>query len=341
MEAPFPLGPRALLSAGLLHTLEQHYAFGPIHTYRDLGGAYNLNARVETPRGIYVARVYRPWITAQRLRALHALKHWLHTQQLPIVLPIPTVAGNTLTTYQDRLIEVERFLPHSDAPELRACYAQAFALLGRFHTVLAGYTHAATFPQPLVENYGLPAILTQWVEQTKHRIQQLSHVQAAEAVAVCDKTIELLEYLSLWWREAEHQLPRQLVHGDYGVGNLLWQDHQVVAIGDFDFLAFHERIFDIAYPLYWMCARLDPVMDPQGWAWDQVAAMISHYNTSSHQPLVSEERRAIPLEMARVPLYWIAEAGFLEDPTDAVLSYTKGVAAAQWLIEHADEIDLG
>ena len=53
MEATFPVGPRASLSAALLQTLEQHYAFGPIHAYHDLGGAYNLNVRIETRNGIY------------------------------------------------------------------------------------------------------------------------------------------------------------------------------------------------------------------------------------------------------------------------------------------------
>jgi homoserine kinase type II len=325
----------------LLHGLEQQYAFGPIRAYRDLGGAYNLNVRVETLHGSYVARVYRPWVTAHRLRALHTIKRWLHAQQLPILLPLPTVAGETLTTYEDRLVEVEPFLPHNDATEVWSRYAQAFALLGRFHTVLAGYAPAATLPPPLVENYALPTILAQWVEHAKHRIQQLSHAQATAAVALCKTTLALLEQLALWWTEAGDRLPRQLVHGDYGVGNLLWRDHQIMAIGDFDFLAVHERVFDVAYPLYWMCRRLEPTTDPQGWAWDQVAAMMGQYNMNSQPPLTSDERRAVPFEMARVPLYWIGEAGFLDDPISAVLSHTEGVAAAQWLIEHAHELKLG
>ena len=86
------------------------------------------------------------------------------------------------------------------------------------------------------------------------------------------------------------------------------------------------------------CARLQPATHPEEWSWDQIATMIAQYNTSSDHPLTGGERRAIPFVMARVPLYWIGEAGFLAEPIDAILSQTKGPATAQGLVEHASEL---
>ncbi|MCG0239945.1 MAG: hypothetical protein L6E13_12375 [Firmicutes bacterium] len=44
--------------------------------------------------------------------------------------------------------------------------------------------------------------------------------------------------------------------------------------------------------------------------------------------------RALPTEIARIPLYWVAEAGFTENPARGVLEVTAGIALAEWLMDH-------
>jgi hypothetical protein len=48
MRPATPIGPRAELSASLIRAIERHCDLGPISGYRDLGGAYNLNLRLDT-----------------------------------------------------------------------------------------------------------------------------------------------------------------------------------------------------------------------------------------------------------------------------------------------------
>lgn len=40
------------------------------------------------------------------------------------------------------------------------------------------------------------------------------------------------------------------------------------------------------------------------------------------------------MEIARIPLYWVAEAGFTENPARGVLEVTAGIALAEWLMDH-------
>ncbi|MBO0781188.1 MAG: hypothetical protein J2P37_20400, partial [Ktedonobacteraceae bacterium] len=56
------------------------------------------------------------------------------------------------------------------------------------------------------------------------------------------------------------------------------------------------------------------------------------------QPLTQEEVRALPFIMARVPLYWIAEACFLPDPVQKIIGQEEKIGDAAWLLEHRDEI---
>lgn len=331
MKSSLPIGPRAEYSAALLKTLTRAYDLGAVRSYADLGGTYNVNLRLDTARGTFVARVHRPWVTPERLRVLRLVKQRLQAAQIPVAVPIPARRGAAWVQHDDRLIEVEPFIAHSGATDTWQRYEQAFAMLGRMHTALAACT---ALPPPRVQNYGEPVVLRHWVARTR----QCAEVEQSPAArAVCDKAAQLLQQIAAWWQHASADLPRQLTHGDYGGGNLLFQDEQIVAVLDFDFLDVHERVFDLAYTLYWMLERLESHAPFSQRSWQRVAAMLACYNATAQPPLTQAERRALPFEMARVPLYWIAEASFLPDPHAAVIQHARGVAAAHWLLDHADD----
>jgi homoserine kinase type II len=122
------------------------------------------------------------------------------------------------------------------------------------------------------------------------------------------------------------------------IGNSLWVNQEIVTIVDFDFLAYHERIFDIAYALYWIFVRLEPEAAVQDWSWDRAIKVLGLYNAASGCPLSKQEYLALPLEMARVPLYWIAEAVYLEHPVDAVLNQANDLVNSEWLIDQFDDL---
>lgn len=329
MELPFATGPRAVASAALLTMLARAYDMGALQGYADLGGTYNANLRLDTARGAFVARVHRPWVTTERLGGLRRVKQHLQAASIPVAVPIPSRRRVAYVQHDDRLVEVERFISHDGTASTWQRYEQAFGMLGRVHAALAA---CPAPPPPRVQNYGEPAVLRHWVARTQQRLA----AEHTAARAVCDTAAQLLQQIGGWWQHASGALPRQLIHGDYGGDNLLFGDARLVAVLDFDFLDVHERVFDLAYAVYWMFERLEPhVAWPQR-AWQRVPDMLAHYDATAQPPLSEAERRALPFEMARVPLYWMAEAAFLPDPHAAVLQHARGVAAAHWFVAHAD-----
>jgi aminoglycoside phosphotransferase (APT) family kinase protein len=211
--------------------------------------------------------------------------------------------------------------------------------LWQLHTVLADLSDRATLPAPQVENYGLPQDLIAWIASAKQRLAQRQDAEVSAGRAICDRAETLLQEIAQWWERVGQFLPSQLIHGDYGVGNLLFAQGQIAAVVDWDFLACHERLFDLAYALFWMCERLEATNDTRMRVWPRVQELVAHYQATAQQRLTLEERRALPIEMARVPLYWIAEAAWLSDPLTAILQRADQVAFAQWLLSHQPAID--
>ncbi len=338
MQENIDYGPRANFNAELSKLIAEQYNIGIVTATEDLGGTYNLNILLQTTRGTYVVRVYRPWVTYERLAMLHQVKQVLHENALPVTLPIATRLNKTIIAYQDRHAEVEHFVPSDNIPETWQRYETAFALLAKLHAVLATKLEHISVVPPLVANYGTPDVLLAWTLQAEQRIRQNPEDENTQvALALCEDTVQLLSKMQVEWRKTE-KLPQQIVHGDYGAGNLLFRDQQIVAILDFDFLAVSERIFDIAYTLYWMFRRIEGTLPPEKLSWSLVNTMLRSYNNSSFQPLTQAEIQTLPFEIARVPLYWIAEAHILPNPTQTLVQLADNVRFAHWIVEHGDEL---
>lgn len=134
------------------------------------------------------------------------------------------------------------------------------------------------------------------------------------------------------------------VHGDYGGDNVLMAHDAIVAILDFDFMAYRERIFDIAYGLYWalyrFCERQNGEVTPLRCI-GQASSALAHYNRHAPIPLNEHEIMALPWEMARIPLFWLAEAGYLgESEADATplrqtVRFAEHLTIARQLINNA------
>ena len=331
--------PRANLNDDVCDRILAHFDVGSINSTKDLGGTYNLNILLETTRGTYVVRVYRPWITYKRIAMLHHVKQVLYKNAFPVVIPIADKRGDAIVPYQDRFIEVEHFIPYTKSVETWKHYEIAFSLLARLHYCFATKLEYVAFVPPLVTNYGTPDILLAWTLQTEQRIRQIiENENTYLALAICADTVQLLTKMQTWWNEIGYSLPQQIIHGDYGTGNLLFRDEQIVAILDFDFLAIRERVFDLAYALYWMFRRIESESTPDKLSWFLVNKMLKNYNNATSRPLTQKEIQALPHEIARVPLYWIAEAHFLPNPAQTVAQLADNVRFARWVMEHNDEL---
>jgi Ser/Thr protein kinase RdoA (MazF antagonist) len=103
-------GTRATVSAELPRFLRAHWGVRPAGTEPDLGGSSNLNLLVTDDRSLQVARVYRPFVTGQRVAALQAVRRHLASHGIPCAEPIPARGGRGWELFQGRAVEVEPYV---------------------------------------------------------------------------------------------------------------------------------------------------------------------------------------------------------------------------------------
>src|SRR5215471_10946180 len=103
-------GTRAIISADLEEFLRAHWGVRPAGAAPDLGGSSNLNLLVTDDRSLRVARVYRPFVTGQRVAALQAVRYYLASHGVPCAEPIPAAGGRRWETFQGRAVEVEPYV---------------------------------------------------------------------------------------------------------------------------------------------------------------------------------------------------------------------------------------
>ena len=334
-----PLGPRAISSPRLIATARSAWGLGPVTGTSDLGGSYNLNLRLQTSGDSVVLRVYRPWVSADRLSATQAIRVALRDLRLPVVAPLPTSSGEMTVMVAGRLAEVEPWLPDDGGTDDRERLLAAAGLLGRLHARLRVIQPAVPIVPAPVSNDLSPRVFDDWLARTARAVAAAPRTdRTREARWACRaaRTVAL----------AMRRIPRrsgnrQLIHGDYGHENVRFTGSVATAIVDFDFLHEGDRIIDLAdlaFSFHWMgeFGQLD--LPPADRDWDIVLDLIHRHDEFSDQPLTAEEIDALPLAMAAVPLHWIAASWLLEDPVAAVCLVAPELAAAAWLVEHHDEL---
>ena len=125
-------GTRAIASADLEGFLRTHWGVRPAAA-PDLGGSVNLNLLVTDGRSPRVARVYRPFVTGQRVAALQAVRRHLASHGVPCAGPIPALDGRGWETFHGRVVEVEPFVAAPAAMHTLARVRTGLAVLGRIH----------------------------------------------------------------------------------------------------------------------------------------------------------------------------------------------------------------
>ncbi|MBC8235162.1 phosphotransferase, partial [bacterium] len=287
----FEIGARAELTDSLVGSAARFFGLGGVTEYKELGGAFNLNVLVHASSGVFVIRVYRPWVTEERLNFLHVMKEALIKTGLPIPKPIAWAKGSQLGVHTGRLIEVEQYVKNDGVADTWRRHEVAFSMLGRLHNALAKTVTFSQFVPPKVHNYALPKEMLKWIEQTQLLIRQSglgASAEAMRALQLCDEAKELLAILQGWWVDTGYRLPKQLVHGDYNGGtNVVFNNEHIVAVLDFDLVDIHERIFDIAYSLYFAMGSLEYDKPLPNRPWHRVTQIMEAYNQNIEHPLTA------------------------------------------------------
>jgi len=262
-------------------------------------------------------------VTPARLDAINVARTALALGGVPASRALPCLDGRPWTTLANRLVEVEPYIRSDGQMDSWERLKAAIPLLGRAHTVLARVDLDGAGRQPEFVNHVEPDEALTWATRAARRIEGWDPTAMERQLAAT--SVELADRLAEAERVLMPDLPRQLVHGDFWDNNVLFRDGRVVLVTDLDFMGERARIDDLALTLYF--ASLDFLGDAA--ADDlprRLAQLIDAYDRGLEHKLTDRERLALPLALARQPLWASGKWLTLLDTEETARRLATGVA---------------
>ncbi len=131
-------GLRARLSHELLAVVQTDYGIFSETEPVDLGGSSNLNLFIDDRSSQWVLRVYRPYVTSERLEAIQKVRRDLTLAGIPCGGLVMTQDGRPWMSFDSRLVELERYVEHDACMDTWKALEVGMPLLARIHAVLQG-----------------------------------------------------------------------------------------------------------------------------------------------------------------------------------------------------------
>jgi Ser/Thr protein kinase RdoA (MazF antagonist) len=300
-------GVRARPSPGLFEALRLHYGLESPAALIDLGGSSSLNLLLGDAGRRCVVRVHRPFVTPERLAAIHHARGALLAGGVPCAPAVPTRRGEPWVAVEAQLVEVEPYVDHDAKLDSWERLEVGMALLAQTHGLLRNVEVSQQGRRPRFANHLESAEVQARTQRGTARIREWGPT-AAEA-DLADAADRLADLVTRAEAELVVQVPRQLVHGDCWDDNVLFRRGRPVLLADFDFMGERARVDDLALTLWCASFDLGGGVDPAQ-ELPRLRRLVARYDAAADLPLLAAERAALPLAMARQPLSsiggWVA-----------------------------------
>ena len=227
------------------------------------------------------------------------MRRYLHRRGVPCTEPVPTLWGKPFAVHEDRLVEAEPFIDAPDRMNTLGRVSSGVLTLGRIHADLLALALNSAAAEATFANYVPATGLRELVRVGSDRVR--SWQPTPDEARLADEADELAERVAGLGAAipVEHV---QLVHGDFWDNNVLLRDGDVVLVTDLDFLGPRPRVDDLALTLYFASVDIEDLTTSP----NMLATMIERYETGLGSLLSEGERAALPIAMARQPLWSLA-----------------------------------
>ncbi len=174
----------------------------------------------------------------------HAIQLHLAAKQFPLPHLIGTrKENNSMLQWRGAVYELFEYISGQGYPQTLEATFDAGRVLGLYHKLLE--TFRSEWQPPLGSYHMAPS-----VEQSLRAIPPALE----RAGALNGDNVAMLEFLLQTYRQSAEQVdglgmetwPKQIVHGDWHPGNMLFRENHVVAVIDYDSARLLPRVIDIA-----------------------------------------------------------------------------------------------
>ncbi len=300
-------------------------------------GNRNSSLVLHTSSGKKVLKRYRsPW-PAATMTYEHAILNQLAVCGFPAPRLNATLEGETLVPRNGRTYALFDFVEGTNVSANFLTQRQRQRLIAQAGTVLARLHHQLSGFLPVGEHHlGYQSYSGERRRDLDWHLRQLAELPEKTrdlldpaAQWLCEKRDELAETLTRLANVLETAaLPRLIIHGDYGLHNLLFHGDGTVTVHDFELARLEWRLIDLITVL----SRLD---EAQGLAF--MAAYAAEF------PLTDEEWGLLPqvwqyYRLRGAVQYWHNHFVFVTHGRNRLAAAQKRIQEADWALQNPSKL---
>jgi homoserine kinase type II len=300
-------------------------------------GHVNEKWLLETEKGQHLLkRRHTSLCEPSLVRAQHALVQHLRGAGFPAPGLVRTRHRNTFLVHGGDVYELQEYVPGDPFDAANSVHRAASArMLGFYHNAVRGFSHQALH-RP-TERYG-SAALSQTVKRLLKSWRPSMIPEMKPQVQELEEHLQDLENRFLGFG----QIPELVIHGDYHGANLVFQEHRIVGIVDYDLAHWCARAMEVAEAIIAFCTdaglELKHIVYPGALDLDAVNEFVAAYLDEAL--LAEAEIRALP-DMIRT--IWLCAS--LDPPLEPLLSREAAPQAlpeiltlAEWARAHSPSL---
>lgn len=304
----------------------------------------NRNLIVGTRAGRNVLKLYRADWSPDTIDYEHSILRHLAALKSPAPRLLATSAGRTVVNLRGKnycLFEFTSGLNYSWTylfrPHRMRLMRTSGRTLARLHKQLAEFEPEGRHHLGFVSRQGDRSRDLEWnirkVAELKERSRELGEPAADWLIARADGFLDDISHLTFKLKEAG--LPRTIIHGDFGLHNLIFQDADHATPMDFELARLEWRLSDLV-------SCLSKLRNRKGeHDMESVAELLAAYQ--GENPVGDEEWRWFPLvwkhyKLAKAVQYW---SSYFETNGPAhKLSLARDAAEqSDWLLQDPGRLD--
>jgi len=315
----------------IAEAIRTHYDLGAVAGVHSLNMTHQRRHRklcVETEAGRFLVKTYaNDPVVLDALGFQHRLAGHLERHGLPVARILPARSGKTIVEFPNWALEVQTFLEGEQMRVSTTTLGTAAKALSDFHAV------CEDVPAPPRD-----ARMWRFSEVPRASFQRL--YEQAQRDSEDPVLVAQCNTIAIFLRDAAVELDMSrrrefdtgLIHGDWHVGNLLFQGERLVGILDLEFAGAGCYLEDLAYAISNLCVRttiaeeklqyrtnlfLDAYQKARGLSYAEVVALyyavgVKHiatvaYQVPAHGGAVAGYSAAQWVERLALQCGWLAE----------------------------------
>ena len=288
-----------------LKRLCREYGIGDLLEAEDLlgGGYINANLKIRTSKGKFVVRIFLKEVEKERLQYAYSIISKLSEEGVPALLPLLNAEGLSYTGYKEFVVQITPFV---DAALFKGLPSQAYysgKMLSRMHRTLSAVEESP----PSTGSYQYyqldPLSIMGRLKEEGQTLPSHEGTTINDFYRILNKHVIKTSIL-----------PKTIIHGDWNPWNQLFKkNHEVHCFMDFDTLQRGERVFDVAYALYFFLIQ-------------QRNEEIGRTFLKGYGRLTEQEINVLPFLIGRIGLYF----GLLVEHGD--FQFARNLDQLKWVI---------